>query len=165
MRFAAEMTPYCLIASFTVMLMAGVFSCSKPVQEDLSQYTHIDPATLKKGDTITPFQFLHPETGDWKVEIRISGDDLHDVSHKMTSRKFTGTTPEVLTRIRNLRFIYGVGRIHKPSSTLRVYDHVTLYEQHGIVFEKKYLALQSSRYGIMTCADEGEFFKILEEMD
>lgn len=112
-----------------------------------------------------PFRFLHPETGDWKVEIRISGDDLHDVSHKMASRKFTGTSPEVLTRLRNLRFIYGVGRSHKPSSTLRVYDHIQLYEQHGIVFEKKFLALQSNRYGIMTCADQEEFFKILEEMD
>jgi hypothetical protein len=153
-----------LKASFAALFLWSVFSCTKPA-EVTDDYTHIDPATLKKGDTIMPFRFLHPETGDWKVEVRISGDDLHDVSHKMTSRKFTATTPEVLTRIRNLRFVFGVGRKHKPTSTLRVYDDVHLYEQHGVVFEKKYLALQSTRYGIMTCADEEEFFSILDEME
>lgn len=165
MNFTREIARISLIASFSVALAACLLSCSKPAVQDLSDYSHMDPATLKKGDTITPFRFLHPETGDWKVEVRISGDDLHDVSHKMTSRKFTGTSPEVLTRIRGLRFVYGVGRIHKPSSTLRVYDHISLYEQHGIIFEKKYLALQSSRYGIMTCVDEEEFFKILKQME
>ena len=153
-----------LKASFFVLLVLGAMSCSKPVQV-LDDYQHIDPATLQKGDTILPFRFLHPETGDWKVEVRISGDDLHDVSHKMTSRRFSTTKPEVLERIRHLRFVFGVGRPHKPTSTLRVYDHIELFEQHGIVFEKKYLALQSTRYGIMTCADEEEFFNILKEMD
>jgi hypothetical protein len=141
-------------------------SCKKAPEEpeDIQDFVHIDPATLKKGDTIMPFRFIHPKTGDWKVEIRISGDDLHDLSHKMTSRKFTATDVKLLDRIRHLKFIYGVGRLHKPSSTLRVYDDVKLYEQHGIVFEKNYLALQSTRYGIMICAHQEEFFQIMAEM-
>jgi hypothetical protein len=146
------------------LLFLAAFSC-KQSTEPLDDYSHIDPSTLTKGDTITPFRFLHPEVADWKVEIRISGDDLHDVSHKFTSRKFTTTDPKVLNRFRKLRFIYGVGRQHKPSSTLRVFDDIHLYEQHGIVFEKNYLALQSKRYGIMRCADEKEFFDIVEKMD
>jgi hypothetical protein len=152
-----------LVPTLLLSLSIALSACdrSKPILED---YTHIDPATLKKGDTITPFQYLHPEVADWKVEVRISGDDLHDVSHKITSRKFSATKPALLNRFRKLRFIYGVGRVHKPSSTLRVYDDIHLYEQHGIVFEKKYLALQSQRYGIMTCVDEEEFFTLLEEM-
>ncbi len=158
---------YCRLVT-PVIVAILILSCSGKKSEDLpdlSDYTHVDPATLKKGDTIMPFRFIRPETGDWKVEIRISGDDLHDVSHKMTSRKFTGTTPEVLERIRKLKFIYGQGRVNKPTSTLRVFDHLRLYEQHGIVFEKKYLALQSARYGIMMCADMEEFFAVLKEMD
>jgi hypothetical protein len=155
-RFSAR-----IAISGCILLYAA--ACNKPVEVP-DDYTHIDPATLKKGDTVLPFRFLHPEVGDWKVEVRISGDDLHDVSHKITTRKFTATEPKLLLRFRQLRFIYGKGRTHKPSSTLRVYDDVHLYEQHGIVFEKKYLAFQSTRYGIMTCIDEEEFFKLLEDM-
>lgn len=147
---------------FLIVLLAG--ACGQKPQDDPETYSHIDPTTLSKGDTIQPFRYLHPETADWKVEVRISGDDLHDLSHKMTSRKFTATERRLLERIRRLKFLYGVGRLHKPSSTLRVYDHINLYEQHGIVFEKNYLALQSQRYGIMTCADQEEFFDILEDM-
>jgi len=145
------------------VLVFFVTSCknTSPPPED---YTHIDPSMLSKGDTIRPFRFLHPETADWKIEVRISGDDLHDVTHKLTSRKFSATDPKLLNRFRELRFLYGIGRLHKPSSTIRVYDDIKLYEQHGIVFEKKYLALQSQRYGIMTCVDQEEFFSLLEEM-
>jgi hypothetical protein len=148
-----------------IVIAAVIISCdSKSVAESDEDYSHIDPSTLQKGDTIMPFRFLHPGVGDWKVEIRISGDDLHDVSHKITSRKFTTKDEKILNRIRKLRFLYGIGRIHKASSTLRVYDDIHLYEQHGLVFEKKYLALQSTRYGIMTCVDEEEFFAIMEDM-
>jgi hypothetical protein len=146
------------------ILLAVLASCRQKEEPPLEDYSHIDPATLTKGDTIKPFRFLHPAVADWKVEIRISGDDLHDVSRKITSRKFTATDEKLLNRFRKLRFLYGVGRPHKPSSTLRVFDDIHLYEQHGIVFEKKYLAFQSKRYGIMTCIDEEEFFKLLEEM-
>lgn len=151
-----------------VLVMVGVVSiwgaCKKP-QEILDDYSKVDYKTFVKGDTVMPFRYLHPEMGDWKVEIRISGDDLHDLSHKMTSRKFTATDAEILNRIRRLKFLYGVGRPHKASSTLRVYDHITLQEQHGIIFEKNYLAIESSAYGIMACVDEEEFFAILAEMD
>jgi hypothetical protein len=160
LTFSRDLTVRLALAG-AILLYAS--ACNKPV-EVADDYTHIDPATLKKGDTIMPFRFLHPEVGDWKVEVRISGDDLHDVSHKITSRKFTATEPRLLLRFRKLRFIYGQGRTHKPSSTLRVYDDVHLYEQHGIVFEKNYLAFQSKRYGIMTCIDEEEFFNLLEDM-
>jgi hypothetical protein len=162
-----SMTPYPLQRSLIVVLVAisvCALSCRKKVAE-LDEKAHLDPTTLSKGDTITPFRYLDPDVADWKVEVRISGDDLHDVSHKLTSRKFSTTDTEVLNRVRNLRFIFGVGRPHKPSSTLRVFDGVHLYEQHGIVFEKNYLDFQSSRYGVMKCADQEEFFRILDEMD
>jgi hypothetical protein len=157
-------TGFQMIRSLLVLaiVVLTVSSCKKaPPPED---YTHLDPSLLSKGDTIMPFRFLHPETADWKIEVRISGEDLHDVSHKLPSRKFSATDPKLLNRFRKLRFLYGIGRLHKPSSTLRVYDDINLYEQHGIVFEKKYLALQSQRYGIMTCVDQEEFFSLLEEM-
>lgn len=54
--------------------------------------------------------------------------------------------------------------MQRPTSTLRVYNDIKLYEQYGIVFEKKYMALQSKEFGIMMCADQNEFFDILEEM-
>jgi hypothetical protein len=149
-----------LLLSILLVLCASCKKATPPLED----YTHIDPSTLSKGDTIMPFRFLHPETADWKIEVRISGDDLHDVSHKLSSRKFSATDPKLLNRFRKLRFLYGIGRLHKPSSTMRVYDDIRLYEQHGIVFEKKYLALQSQRYGIMTCVDQEEFFRLLEQM-
>jgi hypothetical protein len=159
------MTPHINPGLVLLIIAALLFSngCRKR-QELVEDYSHPDPKTLSKGDTIMPFRFINPKQGDWKVEVRISGEDLHDVSHEITSRKFTTKDPKVLNRIRKLRFVYGVGRIHKPTSTFRVYDDITLYEQHGIVFEKKYLALQSKAYGIMTCADQEEFFHILTEM-
>jgi hypothetical protein len=164
---ALSLTPYALQRSLiiaAVVICTCALSCRKKVNQ-LNDTEFIDPATLSKGDTITPFRYLEPGVADWKVEVRISGDDLHDVSHKLTSRKFWTTDEEVLNRVRDLRFVYGIGRIHKPSSTLRVYDGVHLHEQHGIVFEKNYLGFQSSRYGVMTCADQEEFFRILDEMN
>jgi hypothetical protein len=127
-------------------------------------FSRIDPSTLSKGDTIMPLRYIHPTTGDWKVEIRISADDLLDLNHKVASRKFTATDEKLLERIRALKFVYGVGTIHKPTSTLRVYDDTQLFEQYGIVFEKNYLALQSKAFGIMTCVDQEEFYDVMEEM-
>jgi hypothetical protein len=152
-----------VLGGFLIAILIFNHSCKRK-EVPFQDFSHPDPAQLTKGDTITPFRFIHATTGDWKVEIRISADDLLDVSKKVASRKFTTTDPEILERIRNLKFLYGVGRIHKASSTLRIYDHVNVYEQHGIVFEKNYLALQSKRYGIIRCIDEAEFFSIMEDM-
>jgi hypothetical protein len=145
-------------------LSLGLTGCQTHNADDFQDFTRLDPATLSKGDTIMPMRYIHSTTGDWKVEVRISADDLLDLNHKVASRKFTATDEKLLERIRRLKFLYGVGTIHKPSSTLRVYDHTQLFEQYGIVFEKDYLALQSKTFGIMTCVDEQEFYNIMKDM-
>lgn len=149
---------------FLGVIVSLAAACGKESAPSTEAYTHYDPTTLHRGDTITPFRYIHPTIGDWKVEVRISSEDLFDISKRIASRKFTASSPELLERFRKLRFIYGVGTMQRPTSTLRVYNDIKLYEQYGIVFEKKYMALQSKEFGIMMCADQNEFFDILEEM-
>jgi hypothetical protein len=155
LRFAAK--------TFFFFLFALMACNNAPlIQEDNSI---IDPASLSKGDTIKLFRFINPDEHDWKIEIRISGDDLHDIaSKKMTSRKFSTTDEKVLERVRQWKFIYGIRPLHKATSTLRVYRNGELYDKYGLILEKKWTGLQSQKYGLVQAADMEEIFSTIEEM-
>jgi hypothetical protein len=127
---------------------------------------HIDETKLKKGEIIQPFAYIDPKDHDWKVEIRISGEDLLDVSHKkMTSRKFWTSKKEILNKVRGWKFVYGRPATYKASSTLRVYRDNQMIDKHGIVLEKNTLGFQSVKYGMLEPVDKDEMFNTIEEMN
>lgn len=126
----------------------------------------IDETKLKPGDVIQPFAYIDPDEHDWKVEIRISGEDLLDLAkRKMHSRKFSTTDPKLLNRIKNWEFVFGKKSTHRPSSTFRVYRDNQLIDKHGLVLEKNAsLGYQSTKYGLLEPVDPDDMFELINEM-
>lgn len=146
-----------------LIIILSLFSCSN---EGEKKAEPLDPATLVKGDTIQPLAYINPDEHDWKVEIRISGEDLHDVSHKrMKLRQFWTSEEKILKEIREWKFIYGGEAVHKASSTLRVYRNNELIEKYGIILEKRTSGMQSIKLGFLRPVDPEEMFRTMEEMD
>lgn len=145
-----------------------VFACSREQSESHERNSpmHIDETKLKDGDVVKPFAYIDPDEHEWKVEIRISGEDLLDidVSRKMTSRKFSTTSKDVLTKISNWEFVYGRKNTHRPTSTLRIYRDNQMVEKHGIVIERHHLGFQSLKYGTLMPVDENAMFHTIDEM-
>jgi hypothetical protein len=126
----------------------------------------IDETKLKKGDIIQPFAYIDPSEHDWKVEIRISGEDLLDIGHKrMTSRKFWTTQKDVLLKVREWKFKYGRSISHTAHSTLRVYRDNQLIDKHGIVIEKHTMGFQSVKFGMLEPVDSEDMFRLIEDMN
>jgi hypothetical protein len=150
------------------LLASIIWTCSRDqsVSHDANSPLHIDETKLKSGDVIRPFAYIDPEKHDWKVEIRISGEDLLDIdaSRKMTSRKFSTTKTEVLGKIAGWEFVYGKKSTHRPTSTLRVYRDNQLVEKHGIVIERHHLGFQSVKYGMLSPVDENAMFQTIDQM-
>ena len=151
---------------FCVLALITACQREESVSHKGNSPLHIDETTLKKGDIIQPFSYINPDDHDWKVEIRISGEDLHDIAHKrMRSRRFWTSEAEVLNKIREWKFKYGKGITHNATSTLRIYRDNVLIEKHGIVMEKKTFGFQSSKYGNLQPLDDEEMFRTIEEMN
>jgi hypothetical protein len=148
-----------------IIVLSCVQACGSR-ENTMLERAPLEAKTLAAGDTIAPFAYIDAADDDWKVEIRISGEDLHDVSHKrMKTRKFWSSDREVLAKVRSWKFIYGRGAIHKASSTLRVYNDTKLIEKYGIILEKKVVGLQSTELGFLTPVDPESLFSTLEEMN
>ncbi len=150
------------------LLAAVLWACSREESQSHEQNSpmHIDETKLKAGDVIKPFAYINPDEHDWKVEIRISGEDLLDidVTRKMTSRKFSTTKKDVLTKISNWEFVYGRKSSYRPTSTLRVYRDNQMIEKHGIIIERNHLGFQSVKYGMLMPVDENAMFQTIDEM-
>ena len=157
------MKPYRFAKFVLVLLFGFCIACTK--KKAVEDYTMIDPSTLTKGDTITPFRYINPKDHDWRVVIRVSGEDLVDVSHKLTTRMFSTTDPDVLERIRKWRFIYKRDGVMDASSTVRIFKNDELEETYGIVLEKKWVGLQSKKLGLIQSVNHDELLEIIREMD
>lgn len=146
-----------------------VFGCSreKSVSHEGNSPLYIDETKLKAGDVIRPFSYINPDEHDWKVEIRISGEDLLDLGRrKMKSRKFWTTDEELLERIKMWQFTFGQKGIHKATSTIRVYRDNQLIDKHGLVLEKHAtLGFQSTKYGLLEPVDQEDLFELINEMN
>lgn len=151
-------------AALTVFLVFLLSSCGPKEKETWPE--PVDPAKLLKGDTIAPFAFIHPENYDWKIEVRVSGDDLYDVAHKrLKIRYFWTTEEEVLEKIRKLRFVYGKPATHKASSTMRIFQNGKLIEKYGLILEKNAIGLQSQKLGFIEVTEPEHLFETLEHME
>ncbi len=153
----------------TIFFLVGVaWGCSRQRSEshEGNSPLHIDETKLKAGDVIKPFSYINPDEHDWKVEIRISGEDLLDINpaRKMTSRKFSTSRKEVLTKISNWEFEYGRKSSYRPTSTIRIYRDNQMIEKHGIVIERNFFGFQSVKYGMLIPIDENAMFRTIEEM-
>lgn len=126
----------------------------------------IDETKLKSGDVIKPFAYIDPDKHDWRVEIRISGEDLLDLGkRKMHSRKFSTDETELLNRIREWEFTFGKKSKQRASSTFRVYRDNQLVDKHGLVLEKNAsLGYQSTKYGLLEPVDQDDMFELINEM-
>lgn len=159
---------YLLRTLITALITVFLSTCGRKESQSHEQNSpmHIDETKLKDGDVIKPFAYINPDEHDWKVEIRISGEDLLDidVSRKMTSRKFSTTKKEVLSQISNWEFVYGRKSSYRPTSTLRVYRDNQMIEKHGIVIEHNHLGFQSVKYGMLMPVDENAMFQTIDEM-
>lgn len=133
-----------------------------PVAED---YSPLDPATLHIGDTVKPFRYINPATHDWRVVIRVSGEDLVDVSHKLHTRMFSTTDEIVLNKFRDWKFVYKKSGVVNASSTVRVFKNDDLEETYGIVLEKKRMGLQSKKFGLLISVRHDELLDLLKEMN
>lgn len=148
-----------------IVLLMVVFCTACTEQKAVEDYTMIDPSSLTKGDTITPFRYINPKDHDWRVVIRVSGEDLVDVSHKLTTRMFSTTDRDVLERIRKWKFIYKRDGVMNASSTIRVFKNDELEETYGIILEKKWVGLQSKKLGLIQSVNHDELLEIIREMN
>lgn len=142
---------------------AFCFSCTKPAENP--PVSVLDPASLVKGDTIHPFAFIDTKNHDWHVVVRISGEDLVDVSHKLKTRMFSTTNTELIKKIRKWKFIYHRHGVTRASSTLRVFKDDELVETYGIVLEKEWVGLQSKELGLIKSVHKDELLEIIREMN
>jgi hypothetical protein len=155
----------CLVFVLIASLLPGC-TRKESVSHEGNSPLFIDETTLKKGDIIQPFAYINPGDHEWKVEIRISGEDQLDLGvRKMTSRKFWTTKNDVLEKIRQWKFVYGRSSSHPAHSTLRVYRDNQLVEKHGIIIEKHTMGFQSVKYGMLEPVDWEEMFKLIEHMN
>lgn len=154
---------------FVLILVLAIFGCSRKQSEshEGNSPLHIDETQLKKGDVFRPFAYIKPREHEWKVEIRISGEDLLDidVSRQMTSRRFWTTDASVLHEIAAWEFVYGRKATHNASSTLRIYRDNQLVEKHGIVIERHTLGFQSVKYGLLIPKSDELLFRAIEHMN
>lgn len=153
---------------FVLVLVLVIFGCSREqsASHEGNSPLHIDETKLKKGDVIRPFAYIKPREHDWKVEIRISGEDLLsiDPGRKMASRRFWTSEEDVLNEIAAWEFVYGRKATHNASSTIRVYRDNQLVEKHGIVIERHTLAFQSVKYGMLMPNNDELLFRAIEHM-
>jgi hypothetical protein len=150
------------VAINAMMLCACSEKANTPVVEN---YSPLDPAMLQIGDTVTPFRYINPITHDWRVVVRVSGEDLVDVSHKLHTRMFSTTDENVLKRLRNWKFVYKRTGVVNASSTVRVFKNDELEETYGIVLEKKWMGLQSKKFGLLVSVRHDELLELLKEMN
>jgi hypothetical protein len=155
------------VVGWIIMSMVGVglTACSDNAKTPVEDYSPLDPATLKVGDTVTPFRYINPATHDWRVVVRVSGEDLVDVSHKLHTRMFSTTDEEVLEKLRKWKFTYKKSGVVNASSTVRVFKNDELEETYGIVLEKKWMGLQSKKFGLLVSVRHDEMLDILKEMN
>ncbi len=150
------------------VLVLQLIGCSREqsVSHEKNSPLHIDETKLKKGDVIRPFAYIDPSEHEWKVEIRISGEDLLDIDagRKMTSRRFWTTDSDVLREVSAWEFVYGRKITHNASSTLRIYRDNQLVEKHGIVIERHTLAFQSVKYGMLMPVNDELLFRAIDHM-
>lgn len=161
---------YCLpklkIAVVTsIIVFVFVFSSCQQPETVVEDYSPIDIAALKVGDTIMPFRYINPKDHDWRVVVRVSGEDLVDVSHKLTTRMFSTTDTKVLQRIRKWKFVYRKQGVVDASSTIRVFKNDELEDTYGIVLEKRWLRIQSKKIGVLESVRHDELLDILKEMN
>ena len=154
-----------------VWMLASIlfFGCNreKSVSHEGNSPLYIDETKLKAGDIIKPFSYINPEEHDWKVEIRVSGEDLLDLGRrKMKSRKFWTSDEILLQRIRLWEFKFGKKSVQRATSTIRVYRDNQLIDKHGLVLEKQAsLGFQSTKYGLLEPVDQEDLFELINEMN
>jgi hypothetical protein len=155
-----------VIALLSFLILTGCHH-KKSISHEGNSPLHIDETKLKPGDVIKPFEYLNAGEHDWKVEIRISGDDLLDLSkRKMSSRKFWTSDELLLERIKNWQFVFGKKGKYKPTSTFRIYRDNQLIDKHGLVIEKHFMmGYQSTKYGLLEPKDQDDMFDLINEMN
>ena len=161
----------CLKARLALVFGALVFSmvvfssCREKRVVVVDNFEPIDMTKLSIGDTVMPFRFINPAEHDWRIVVRVSGEDLVDLSHKLTTRMFSTTDEEELNRFRNWKFIYRKVGVTDASSTIRVFKNEKLEETYGIVLEKKWIGIQSKKLGLLQSVRHEELLDLLKDMD
>src|SRR5690606_20060102 len=150
-----------------IMLVLSVVinSCNKTETRDERELLDHDMRNLSIGDTIAPFRYVNSSNDDWRVVIRISGEDLFDVSHHLNTRMFYSTEDKVLERIRQWKFIYRRGGVRDASSTLRVFKDDKLEQTYGLIIEKNLVGIQSKEAGLLEAVNSLELLEIIKLMD
>jgi hypothetical protein len=78
---------------------------------------------------------------------------------------FSTTDEEVLEKLRKWKFTYKKSGVVNASSTVRVFKNDELEETYGIVLEKKWMGLQSKKFGLLVSVRHDEMLDILKEMN
>jgi hypothetical protein len=148
-----------------ILLIPGC-NRQKSISDQGNSPLFIDETKLKPGEVIKPFAYIDPDKHDWRVEIRVSGEDLLDLGkRKMHSRKFSTDEPELLSRIREWEFKFGKKSTQRATSTFRVYRDNQLVDKHGLVLEKNAsLGYQSTKYGLLEPINQEDMFELINEM-
>jgi hypothetical protein len=153
------------IVTYLVIVIA-IWSCTLAKNDySSSLYSDVDTTRFSKGDTVTPFSFIQPDSKQWKVVIEIAGDDMEGISEQISGRKLYTENPRVLGLIKKWRFVYNEGDLATVTSSILVYKRGSLVDQQGIVLDSKVVGLQSIKYGWITPVSADSIFYAIERME
>ena len=155
-----------LISIFYLLLFIGcnenhkAASTNKPKTADNPV---IDSTSYKPGDTVLPFKDYLFSEGNWKAEIKISSDDVMDLSEVVPKRStMTCIDVNVLEKIKKWKFVYTEGDIATVLNTVNLFKNDSLFVSYQIVLDKKEVGLQSRQYGWMPAVDSNQILDCIK---
>jgi hypothetical protein len=155
-----------LILIFFLFLLLGCKENHKPASTDrgeIADVPNLNSTNYKSGDTVLPFKDCLLSDGNWKAEIKISSDDMMDLSDGIPKRsKMISTDLDVLEKIKNWRFIYTEGDMATVLNTINLFRNDSLILSYQIVLDKQEVGLQSRQYGWMPAVDSNQILDCIK---